>query len=204
VLAGSVMIICLVSYLGYVRLRSHQSSGPSSVQTTPLVQPPTPEAPTGVNEKTNQPDKVAAKATPRNKSDRSAKVTSSPAVETPPEISDEDATRSGNVVANLTLKEVKKVYIEVRGDAELDEIRSNLVKSLGSSGVVTAMTNADDADAALKIVIRGGPQIEASALLVNARGTVLWRGARRYSGDTTKVLSDIVNDLLSEIRRGNR
>jgi hypothetical protein len=130
-------------------------------------------------------------------------VTSSPATEAQGAVSDEDvaadATRSGNVVPNLTLKEIKKVYIEVRGDAALDEIRSNLVKSLGSSGVI-APTNADEADAALKIVIRGGPQIEASAILVNARGTVLWRGARRYSGEIPKVTSDIVNDLLSEIR----
>ena len=77
---------------------------------------------------------------------------------------------------------------------------------LGSSGVVGATTDADEADAALKIVVSqtSGSQIEASALLVNARGTVLWpqagRGARRYSGETTKVVSEIVKDLLSEIR----
>ena len=73
--------------------------------------------------------------------------------------------------------------------------------------MVAATTNTDEADAALKIVVSqtpGGPQIEASALLVNARGTVLWprgdRRARRYSGETTKVVSEIVKDLLSEIR----
>ena len=203
VLAGSVIVIGLASYLGFVKLRSQQTSEPISVQTTPVVHPPSPEAPTGVIEKTNQPDRVVARATPRPKSERSAKVTSSPAAEAQA-VSDEDvaadATRSGNVVANLTLKEVKKVYIEVRGDAASDEIRNNLVESLGSSGVV-APTNADEADAALKIVIRGGPQIEASAQIVNARGTVLWRGKRRYSGETTKIVSDIVNDLLSEIRQ---
>ena len=194
VLAGSVIVICLASYLGYLRLRSDQTIGPSSVQTVPLVQPPGTEASTGV--KTNQPDKVATKATPRIKSDRSAKVISSPAAaETPPDISDEDATRSGNVVANLTLKEVKKVYIDVRGDAALDEIRNNLVKSLGSSGMV-ATTNADEADAALKVTVS---QTSTSALLVNARGKVLW--TQRYSGETTKVVSDIVKDLLSAIRQ---
>ncbi len=203
VLAGSVIVICLASYLGYVKLRSRQTSGPISVQTTQPVHSPSTEAPTPVIEKTDQPDKAVARATPRTKNDRSAKVTPSPTAEAPA-VSDEDVaadvTRSGNVVANLTLKEVKTVYIEVRGDAALDEIRNNLVKTLGSSGVVAATTNADEADAALKIVIRGGPQIEASALLVNARGTVLWRGARRYSGETTKVMSEIVNDLLSQIR----
>ena len=119
-------------------------------------------------------------------------------------------TRSGGAVANLTLREVKKVYIEMRGDAAFNELRSNLVESLGSSGVVTAATNADEADASLKIVVsqtRAG-DIQASARLVNARGTVLWpkagRGARRYSGETTKVVSEIVKDLLSEIRLAPR
>ena len=69
--------------------------------------------------------------------------------------------------------------------------------------MVTATTNADEADAALKIVFRGGPQIEASALLVNARGTVLWRGAPLFRRDH-KVVSDIVKDLLSEIRLARR
>ena len=140
----------------------------------------------------------------------------SPGEDVPARIHDEegalDLTRSGEGVANLRLEEVKKVYIEMRGDAAFDELRRNLVESLGSSGVVAAATDADEADSSLKIVVsqtsvgdmRGGPQIEASARLVNARGVVLWpkvgRGTRRYSGETAKVLSEIVKDLLSEIR----
>jgi hypothetical protein len=121
-------------------------------------------------------------------------------------------TRSGGVVANLRLSEVKKVYVEMGGDAAFNELRSNLVESLGSSGVVAATTDADEADASLKIVVsqtsdgdmRGRPRFEASARLVNARGVVLWpkdgRGTRLYSGETTKVLAEIVKDLLAEIR----
>ena len=139
------------------------------------------------------------------------KAPSSPGADAPAQPRDEDVaaevTRSGSVVADLRLKEVKKVYIEMRGDAAFNQLRSNLVESLGSSGVVAVATDADEADASLKIVFSqtsaGGPQIE-SALLVNARGTVLWpkagQSARRYSGETTKVLSEIVKDLLSEIR----
>ncbi len=106
----------------------------------------------------------------------------SPGADAPAQARDEDVaadvTRSGSVVANLTLREVKKIYVEMRGDAAFDELRSNLVESLGSSGVVAATTNADEADAALKIVVsQTRPQIEASARLVNARGTVLWPNA---------------------------
>ena len=117
----------------------------------------------------------------------------------------EDLTRSSNVVANLQLKEVKKVFIEIRGDAAFDELRSNLIESLSSSGVVAVTTNADEADSSLKIVLSqtsgGAPQIEAR--LVNARGTVLWSrtGTRRYSGATAGVVAELVKDLSSEIRR---
>jgi len=102
--------------------------------------------------------------------------------------------RSGSVVANLTLREVKKIYIEIRGDAVSSELRNNLVERLGSSGVVAATTDADEADAALKITVSQttGGDVQASAVLVNARGGVLWRNTGR--------LSEIVKDLLSEIR----
>jgi hypothetical protein len=260
ILAGSVAVICLTSYLGYVRLTSRQTSGPvqtSSVQTTPLIQngsipgspggkaidPPDTGARTGVNDGNDGidgQDKAAAKATGpernqttsqstrRAKSDRStarerstaarsttarstAKPPSSRGADAPAEPREEDVaaevTRSASVVADLRLKEVKTVYIEMRGDAAFNQLYSNLVESLGSSGVVVVATGPDEADAALKIVFSqtsaGGPQIE-SALLVNARGKVLWpkagQSARRYSGETTKVLSEIVKDLLSEIR----
>jgi hypothetical protein len=109
--------------------------------------------------------------------------------------------RSGTVVSNLTLREVKKIYIEIRGGEALDELRGNLVESLNSSGVVTVTGDAEEADAALKIVIS---QNSTSARLVNARGVVLWprnRGLRRYSGETSKVVSEVVRDLLLEIKQ---
>lgn len=242
ILAGSVAVICLTSYLGYVRLTSRPTNEPahtSSVQTTPLIQngsmipgspggkavdPPDTGAPTRVNDGSNGQDKATAKATRpklnqtasrsarRAKSDRSiaARTLSSPGADDLAQPRDEDVaaevTRSGSVVADLRLKEIKKVYIEMRGDAAFSQLRSHLVEGLGSSGEVAVTTDADEADASLKIVssqTAGGPRIQ-SALLVNARGIVLWpkagRSARRYSGETTIVLSEIVKDLLSEIR----
>ncbi|HEV8168904.1 MAG TPA: hypothetical protein VGP59_06135, partial [Pyrinomonadaceae bacterium] len=183
IVAVSVVIICVASYLGYVRLRTRQTVGPEQiVQTT---QPPVTKVPGAVSVP------VKAPSPQRIKRNKSNKV---PADVPVPDAADE--TRSGNVVANLTLKEVKKVYIEIRGDA--DELRSNVIERLNSSGIV-AVTTADEADAALKIVVS---QNEASARLVNARGTVLWpvTGVHRYTGDAAKLASEIVKDLLSEIR----
>lgn len=215
VVAGGVVVICLASYLGYVTLRSRQTGGPAqtSVQ-TPLDQDrPIPGSPDRINgsdkavAKTTEPDRTASQPARRAQSDRSIvpKVPSSPGADAPAQPDEDvaaDVTRSGGVVANLRLREVKKVYIEIRGNAAFNELRSNLVESLGSSGMVAATTNADEADAALKIVVsQTSSGIEATALLVNARGIVLWRGTRRYSGEIPKVVSEIVKDLLAQIRR---
>jgi hypothetical protein len=182
VFAGSVLlVICLTSYLVYVRLSSRQPSElaqVNSVQPTPLTQ-----------DRANTPEQVPVNTSQparRVKNDRS--TTTKPRGE---EVAGE--VRSGDVVVpNLTLKEVKKIYIEIRGDAASNELRSNLVENLNSSGVVTAANSADEADAALKIVVS---QTSTSAVLVNARGTVLWR--RRYSGEPSKVIAEIVADLRS-------
>ena len=133
-----------------------------------------------------EPIKAPAKATPLAKNNRPtpAKVPSS---DTRDEDVAADETRSANAVANLKLSEVKKIYIEIRGDAAL---RSNLIESLGSSGVVVPTTNADEADAALKIVVS---QTRTSARLVNARGTILW-------SKTGRSVSELIKDLLSDIR----
>jgi hypothetical protein len=187
-----VIIICLTSYVAYVRLRSGQTSGPpeTSVAQTPPVPEPSISGSPSLEAKTTKPER-------RTKIDRStaAKEPASPRANANDEDVAADVTRSGSVVPNLTLREVKRVYLEIRGDAAVDELRSNLVESLNSSGVVTVVTDPDDADSALKIVVS---QTNISARLVNARGTVLWRGAHTHSGNIPKVVSDLVKDLLAQ------
>jgi hypothetical protein len=223
ILAGSVLVICLAGYLGYVSLRSPQTSEPAqivgvqspatglgaepgigsgqdgSVAANPSgeeVSPPTRETPKPANNKNTQPEKSNRSATAKTPAPDSADVVAQSRNE---DVG--DAMRSGTVVSNLTLREVKKIYIEIRGGEALDELRGNLVESLNSSGVVTVTGDAEEADAALKIVIS---QNSTSARLVNARGVVLWprnRGLRRYSGETSKVVSEVVRDLLLEIKQ---
>lgn len=218
-----LMAISLASFFAYVSLKSQQTSGPataSSVQPTAVTKDyPVPATP-GSEPIQNANRAVAnATATPQ-KTRRSRAVKAprtrrgSPTTDVPTRATDEedvgDITRSTGVVANLTLKDVKKIYIELRGDAAPNELRTDFLESLNSSGVVAATTNPDEADASLKIVVsqtedsRGAPQFEVSARLVNARGTVLWpnsaRNARRYSGDKATIVSDIIRDLVSGIR----
>ena len=229
ILAGTIVVICLAGVLAYVGLRARRTVGPagiSSVQTTPVQDPSVPDRvnerpnqanakPTEVSPTPTQPAQAARNQqatvdkTPRRESSTTPKsVAGSPATaaQVTNDVAADDVTRSGAAVPNLTLKEIKKVYIDILSEAAYDELRKNFVESFGSSGVVTATTNADEADASLKISVsqtRAGG-IDATARLVNARGAVLWpktgRGMRRYSGETSKVLSQIVNDLLSEIR----
>lgn len=173
---AGVMVVCLTSYLAYVTLRSRDASGPAQIVQTPS---PTPDLLAQVNNRNDAPDQPAPKVSPSPRRPKSDKATTQPREEDVVE-----ATRSGSVVPNLTLKDVKKIYVDIRGDAAL---RNNIIASLNSSDVVTATTNADEADAALKIVVS---QTSTSAQLVNARGTVLWRGS-----------GDIVKDLLSAIKK---
>jgi hypothetical protein len=197
-----VLVVALTTYLGYVRLTSLQTTNPQTSQTSGSqissvqVNPPATPLPTAVpipTQRADQPHKATAKATPSR---------SSAAVAQPRDDEVTDLTRSGNVAPNLKLSDVKKVYVEIRGDAT-NGLRENLIESLNSSGVVTVASTTDEADAALKIAVS---QTGASARLVNARGTVLWpkAGARRYSGDANKVVSEITQDLLSEIRLARR
>lgn len=200
ILAGSLAVICLASFLAYVGLRSRPTSGPaqaSVVQTTPnseAINTPSPQA-------TIAPQPARP---PKPNRSTTAKANPSPGASAPAPARDEDVaadlTRGESAVPNLKLSEVKKVYIEIRGDAAVDDLRNNLIERLNSSGVVTAVSSADDADAALKIVVS---QSDTSAQLVNARGSILWPksgGARHYSGEPTKVVSEIIKDLLSSIK----
>jgi hypothetical protein len=206
ILVAGVVLVCLAGFLLYVGLRSRQPGGPSEIS---IVQQTTPPVPTSSAEAINppakatgpEPTRTASQPPQRPKTNRSTttKLPASPNANTAAQPGEEDVTgdvvRSGDVVPNLKLSEVKRIYLEMRGDPAFNELRNKLAESLGSSGVVTATTNADDADAALKIVIS---PTSTSAQLVNARGNVLWRST--YAGDSTKVLSEILNDLLSAIR----
>jgi hypothetical protein len=213
-------LLSYASYLAYVSFRSPSTSEPAQVSS---VQPPPPpktvdqpattvdQSPKTVNNNTNETEQPAPKpARSKNRPGPApAAVDRSPResiAAQPVEENADDATRSGVAVPNLKLSEVRKIYIDMRGDAASDVLRDDLIKSFGATNVVSATTNAEEADASLKIVVsRRDSKIEATARLVNARGTVLWpksgRGTRRYAGETSKVISEMIKDLISEISR---
>src|SRR5262249_5107200 len=152
-------------YFAYVRLRSRETSGPaqtSIVQMTPPAQSSsvtsseTINPPTAAEAKEPTPNQSSSQSPRRTNNERSTTAKASPGAAAPAQPRDEnadDVTRSGAVVPNLKLSEVKKVYIEIRGDGAFNELRSKLVEGLESSGVIAPAANADEADAALKIVV---------------------------------------------------
>jgi len=215
VLVASVVLICLLSYLAYVKFASRQTSGPteaSDVQISPIntsdnlvakgtepgLAPGAPPPPPPATSDKPRTDRSTQDRSTRNGS-TAARVAASPGGADPAQRREEDVTadavRSGSAVAGVKLNEVKKIYIEIRGEPMSNEFRRQIAERFGSSGIVATTTNAEEADAALKIV---ASQNEASAMLVNARGVILWR--KRYSGDLSKVAAETVRDLLSEIR----
>ena len=204
-------LLSYASYLAYVNIRSPSASAPAQVSSVqPLPSPKTVDQPAStINNNTSEPRQPAPKPSRSENRPSPAPVDRSPRERIATQPVDEnadDATRSGVAVPNLKLSEVRKIYIDLRGDAASDVLRDDLVKSFGSGNVVSATTNADEADASLKIVVsRRDSQIEATARLVNARGTILWpksgRGTRRYAGETSKVVSELIKDLISEISR---
>ena len=184
-----VVMIFLMGYLAYVRLRSKTNEPRQNVivQATPISLP-SPEV------ITSTPTPAASQSPRRSRT----KIATVPA---PSPDEDVDLTRSGAVVPDLKLSEVKKIYVQMRGDT--GELRTSLVEGLG----IVAVTNADDADAALKVVVlrTSGTQIEVSAQLVNARGTILWpKSPRHYSGETSKVASEIVRDLVNDHKKAQK
>jgi len=208
VLIASVVVVCVLGYVAYVKLRSSETVGPAQVsdaqidpidtsgnlvgKTQPGIAPgatPLPPPATRDKPKTNRSTRNSSTA---------AKVPSSSGASDPGHSREADvaaeALRSGSVVAGVKLSEVKKIYIEIRGEAASDELRSKLIESFGSSGVVAITTDPDEADAALKLV---ASQNGASAMLVNARGVILWQ--KRYSGDLSNVAAGAVKDLLYAI-----
>jgi hypothetical protein len=200
-----VLVICVVSYVAYVRLRSPVAGGPAP--TSDVAREAAPTSPQGAapvaqaNDRVNEPVPAAIQPAPPIRERSSAPKAPVVSKDVPAQTGDqeiaEDATRSGNVIANLKLGQVKKIYIEIRGDGELNDLRRNVIESFSGGDIRVA--SAGEADASLKIVVS---KDGASARLVNARGVVLWSksGVRRSSGETTRVTSDLVNDLLTEIR----
>jgi hypothetical protein len=225
VLVATVVVICLLSYLAYVKFGSHETNGRAEVSnvqidpinvsgnlvgkaTEPGVAPgATPLPPPATADKPKSDSKIDRST--RNGS-TAAQAQSAPRVNsTPDEDAAAEALRSGNTVAGVRLSEVKKIYIDIRADLFADKLHNVFADTLASSDVIAATTNADEADAALKIVVseiivddlHPKPQMKATVRLVNARGTVLWpkAGRARYSGEVTEVVSQIIKDLTTEI-----
>jgi hypothetical protein len=142
---------------------------------------------------------------------------------------DSDATRSVEQNAGPTaLGKVRKVFIDVVGDASLCERTARLLAgSLRESQRLTPTDVKDDADAAFKIKIsessltRVNPSnkvlrdsdpseslVTVSVRLVNEGGEVIWpaRGnghERTYTGKVKDVTKRIASDLLTDVRKSD-
>lgn len=126
-----------------------------------------------------------------------------------------------------SLLEVKKIYVDSRGDISLrGKVRDSLITTLQTSKRFDTAQTPEEGDAALKLFVnreRAGrkisqgqtqrnakaPLIErgtVSVRLVNADGHIIWPGERNrsYIGSALEVAEKIVNDLLMDREKLDR
>jgi hypothetical protein len=115
-------------------------------------------------------------------------------------------------IYDVPLSEVKKIYVEVVGDAALKEsVRVKTIESLNATRRFISAVSKDEADALLRVTVRSAStqaaQVSASALLINARGETIWRGAGEsgvYTGSNESVADGIVKELLGVASKSKR
>ncbi|HEY0543899.1 MAG TPA: hypothetical protein VGC91_00770 [Pyrinomonadaceae bacterium] len=119
------------------------------------------------------------------------------------------ATRdTSNAVVAVPLSEVKKIYVEINGDAASD-MREKLIESLRASNRFVSVESKDEADALMRVTVKsaGGAQVSASVLVINARGETIWRGAGArgvFTGSNESVAGGIVKELLDVAGKNGR
>jgi hypothetical protein len=133
-----------------------------------------------------------------NADDRSATERNNIARETTRSISAEtEATR---------LSDVKKIYVEVFGDAAIREkAKERLIVNLNQSDRFVSTESRDEADALLKLTVtsnRGqSMRVAARVSLINTRGETVWKGGNSrgvFTGSYERVTADIVKGLLDD------
>ncbi len=116
-----------------------------------------------------------------------------------------DTRRSpSNTLEAVPLSEVRKIYVELSGDAAVESVRAKLIESLNASGRFIPAASKDEADALLKVSVKSvdAAKVSASAQLINALGETIWPTAAggKFSGSIEIVAGGIIKELLDEAR----
>ena len=101
-------------------------------------------------------------------------------------------------ITGVSLGAVKTVFVESTGD---DKMAAMLRDILASGNVINVTGKRDEADAVLKVSVKSST---VRALLVNARGDVLWPANTKgavYSGSTEAITSKLKTDLFGALTR---
>lgn len=121
-----------------------------------------------------------------------------------------DTTRDYNSKppAATSLAEVKKIYVEIIGDAAPD-VRAKLIASLGASNRFVSVESKDEAEALMRVTVKsaGDAQVSASVLVLNADGETIWRGVGTrgvFTGSNESVAAGIVKELLDVASKNGR
>jgi hypothetical protein len=149
------------------------------------------------------------------KTGNTARQPAQPGTDTKTETTTETAieTRNTRNLRTVPLSAVKKIYVEVVGDAPSGRgVREALINKLSLSKLVKLVSKQDEADALLEVSFlkSGGAERETIRVvvqLIDARGKTIWPNAnsnRTYQGSALGVSSSISEDLLAAIRSAQR
>lgn len=135
-------------------------------------------------------------------------IAATPNIRQPEEQKTTELTREPlGEMPGVSLGDVRKVAIDSAGDNEQVRLLMAMLRaSLTNADVITLTEKPDEADAVLKVIIKHRPlhRLSIRALLVNARGDVLWPAGSQgavYSGTPDAIVSRLKIDLLGKILR---
>jgi hypothetical protein len=149
------------------------------------------------------------------KTGNTARQPAQPVTDTKTETITETAieTRNTRNLRTVPLSAVKKIYVEMVGDAASGQgVREALINKLSLSKLVKLASTQDEADALLEVSFLKTDRAELETIrvvveLIDARGKTIWPNANSnhmYQGSARGVTSSISKDLLAAIRSAQR
>ncbi len=113
--------------------------------------------------------------------------------------------RSGTEKFATTILEVKKIYVELRGDATLSgNVREKLIAKLSAGGRFVAVESKDEADARMRVTVKGvageAGKFSLRAELINADGDIIWTSNRAGEKGSIEIVAEgVIEGLLDEV-----
>ena len=193
----ALFVFAAIGLRAYLQSRQKQPDSPSFV-TTASPSPANAATPSPIAPAPNRSEEPT-RASNNGRKPPKEKQALAPNPSQPEEQNSIESTREpSGEITGVSLGAVKTVFVESTGD---DKMAAMLRDILASGNVINVTGKRDEADAVLKVSVKSST---VRALLVNARGDVLWPANTKgavYSGSTEAITSKLKTDLFGALTR---